>query len=391
MVIASGQFLKRLGGILLALSLTHCGDETDPDAISPLELKSPGGLVLVDNGEGKVTLKWYTSNLEEDFEGYNVYGAALTDASLTTLGMSVGSPVQLLDEDGEPKEAVKLNIMPTFDYTTDNENALPGAAAPIAEAEEESELSKLPIHSRNESDTTDPLLPTCRPNSEGTCEFNTSATVPDPATIYANGVVSFDLSSAGIQLTEGTQYCFFVLAVQSEGEEVSESSSDLACITPRFKASVSLSFASNQTIDLTTLRGACSTSTHSCGTITPTSTNTGSQLRYQTTTNVKAFNGIGKPIFIKRLDTFKNGFTDFVEKAPTFVYDSNDVAHTGGYAPNGQLIKIEPYSMWAVAEQDATTATSIYYHYFWVNSSAPQSATGTVDIEFRIANFADKP
>ena len=231
-------------GLGVALSLLSCGDENDPDAVSALELKSPSALRIIDDGEGKIRLKWSGPNPEDAFEGYNVYGAKLTNTELAAISLTKGQPIQLLDNAGDAVEAVKTTILPKFDYTTANSNALPGAGESPASIEEDTELSKLPFHQRNSSDATDPLLPTCRTaTGNQTCVLNTSATEVDAAGYSSNGVVEFNLGES-IQLDEGSQYCFFVLSVQSGGKEVSSSSTNVECVTPRYKATFTWSASS---------------------------------------------------------------------------------------------------------------------------------------------------
>lgn len=73
-------------GLVLSLAgLTGCGDDDVFTTVNEDELAPPLGLTSI-TGNGRVTLMWFTSNFEDDFEGYIVYqatGDLSTDQSST--------------------------------------------------------------------------------------------------------------------------------------------------------------------------------------------------------------------------------------------------------------------------------------------------------------------
>ena len=400
-------FHKRLLPLTLGIGVAiaaGCGDSNDPDAITNLELKSPTGLSIIDKGEGKVVLEWYTSNPEEDFEGYNVYGAAVSD--LTAAGVTEGDPVKLLGTDGAEDDTVKETILPAFDYSTTNTNALPNAPVAIAAQEDENTLSRLPIHSQNAAGDA-ALLPTCRPAktagaAKGTCTFVSEAnsnTEKDAADISSNGIVQFDLyGSAGIQLTEGTQYCFFVLSSQNDGKEVSESSSNVACVTPRYKKE--LSWTPGNSSSVIDLRGAIADSkcaSHACD-ISIASAATSSTTSYLALEaknsgggwSMSASNNGYGLVYIKRMGVYENGFDDLKVTGGAMSLDTNNVKNGNSYGIAKQSEAIIPKGMYAIAVDAGTaasTSSTYYYFYLWVSGDSLASGTATT-LELRIPTAA---
>ena len=378
-----GQFWRWLliAGSAATL-MSGCDDKTDPDALSAADLKSPSSLWFMDKGSGKVVLKWFTSNPESDFEGYNVYGAKITaDALNATDGITVGEPIKLLDADGEPVAAVKDTVMPLFDYSDANlDNALPGVTTAIQI--DETKFATLPIHQRNPEDPEDPLLPTCSP-SNGVCSVVTAA-ITDPSTITSNGVVSYDLEESGITLEIGTSYCFFVLSVQSEGAEVSEGSSDVHCVVRRHKTTGSWESSATHIVDMRTLLTNCNAG--DC-TVTTTAGNTGNNLFLENLGGVlNLSNGSTRSYMVRRLGVVPGGFDEFIGKAPKLVYDSTKLEMGGGYSLPGQSVAIEPKGMYAIAvgDEDVTKTTDWHYHYMWISNDSVAGGT-KIEFEFRLA------
>ncbi len=376
-----------IGGLLG----TGCGDASDPAAITNLELKSPTGLTIIDQGEGKVTLQWYTSNPEDDFEGYNIYGGQVD--SLPS-GVTEGSPIKLLDTNGEESASAK-SALADFAYDAANtDKALPGAPAAAAADEEANALSRLPIHKVADGEA---VLPTCQP-ANGVCTA-VSSSISDASAVTSNGLVTYDLfGQSAIQLTEGKQYCFFVLSSQSEGTEVSEASSNVACVTPRYKHTISWTNAdsASQQIDLVALLADCvKAADHTCGTTTILASRESSSKSLRFLKN-KEFETPGYQdqdaranIYVKRMGYYPDGFAGFSEKAPQLAVDPNDIEHGGGYSIEGQSVLMEDNGMFAIAVGDAARAntTKFYYHYLWIDGS---SAGTSVKFELRLAKNQDQ-
>ena len=404
----AAKILIRLGGygaLLLLFSFGCEGEKDDPDIVDRADLKSPGALDIVDLGAGKVQLRWFTANQEDDFEGYNIYGASGT---ATELGVTEGSPMQLLDNSGEPKETTK-EILANFTYRSDNANALPGVADNAEGVYEQGEkkFSAFPYH-KVRTATKEPNLPTCKPNinsQKGICVgLGTAKEETDASSINSNGVLIYDFPEI---LTIGHSYCFFIFSVQDEGSEISQSSTNVACIIPRYQVAGNFTYtvanASSEyfLFDIRALRVECTTSCpealaiSSDGTseLASGQTNETNPLQFENYGASSIINLVsGQKTVVRWMGKFIGGFQDplfvsSVAQAPSLVYDSNNIKHGGGYVPQFQSIPLAQYDMFAVAVNDPTsTATEtqdFYYDWIWIESI---DTGGKVAVQARLAS-----
>jgi hypothetical protein len=413
-----------LAGIAVAGALVvGCGDkESDPDAVTVDELKGPGKLWIQDQGDGAVTLNWTGSNNEDDFDGYNVYGVktAAPGQPATVGGLAEGNALQLLDDDGEPVEAAKTTLA-AFNYNPDNGL---GLAAPMSdnfslqdaaegEEEEEAEFEALPIHKKNGEER---LLPTCKHDGAGKCMDTTAAnegqTVEDNNTLYAvNGPISYSLTG----LKVGSTYCFLVLSTFDRGEEVSQSSSNMACVTPKYAKEVAITLPTSDDastflkLDFNAWIDACATAADGkCpdpGTMFDEAGDTAAHKASDPgPIYVEYSDNIEQPVFvagknhaIADLGYYESGFSDptLPKSAPTLVLDKNStksptdtaargpISNQGGYSIAGQSITIAAghvyvFAISKVAEGDESVPEK--FHYVWAYVADP--ATGKV--QFRI-------
>ncbi len=376
-------------GVGLLSGLWGCGDKNNPLAISALDLKPPGQLSIRDNGNGKVTLSWLTTNPEDDFEGYNIYGAKLTDADLKTAKLTQGQPLKLLDDSGEPVAGV-ADTLKYFSFDNKNPYVISAnAPAPIVVDEEQSQFASLPIYHMNPADPTDPLLPTCSP-VKGTC-----VDVVKEDSIVSGAAKSFGPVTYTIEgLTVGSQYCFMVFSVQDGGKEVSQSSSTLQCVTPKYRIGGTVTMPSSgfggHYFDLRTLLTTCTTKCDASLTYASTSARTATQINnvytgapasfesYSTdTTNV--FLATGQNAFIRPMGYFAGGFDETMPAVPKLVYSATDPDQGGGYSKEGQSVLLQSGYLYAIAVGDSaqTDTTKFNYHWLWISSSNASVTRGT--------------
>lgn len=392
----------------LALCASWClsacgGDSNDPDVITRDDLKSPGGLQLIDQGNGTVELRWFTSNYEDDFEGYNIYGAAISAAEMSDLGLIAGEPIQLLDNNGDAIEGAK-SILARFTYESSNENALPGAADnenPDTTETDELKFSAFPYHKLRTANS-QPNLPTCKPNianTAGSCVFlGSSKEETDADDITSVGELSFTFppdnatSSADDLLTIGQNYCFFIFAVQDEGKEISQSSTNVACIVPKYKATISTALTDanpyvgpqgdDSNNGLEAFRASCASD--SCSTWSMVAR--ASQLNTTNFTNIafsfESYGGdvsyfvSGNNAAILPLGYFANGFSDSnfiaqIDAATALDLQSPTATkNPGGYSIEGQSVPIYESHIYVLAsgDQSVEDPTSFYYDWFYVSA-----------------------
>ena len=376
-----------LPSIVLLSPLLGCGDASDPDIITRTDLKSPSALKVIDLGNGSVQLRWSTANFEDDFEGYNIYGAVISDSELEALGAPKDEPLQLLDAAGDPVEKAKA-VLGAFSYVADNPYALPGTvdnAAAKYNNLEEKKFSALPYHKLRTANG-EANLPTCRPVPDtADCKFlGSEKSEVDSDTITSIGVLNFTLEE---NLPVGEQACFFVFSVQDEAEEISQSSTNIACVVPKYKAtaeSFTFSPGTNKNFGLlSAIRANCATGT--CAPLSPTESSTpinGSDatksFQFEQYTGTSANIVSGKNAVIVSLGYFASGFTDpdFVELvsvAPALVgFDPANNKQSGGYSQPGQSIAFEPNHIYVVASADPAIAapTAADFYYDWIYASA---------------------
>lgn len=410
-----------IAALLLAVSMigvTGCGGEKDdPDVVTRNDLKSPGALKIADLGNGDIRLTWFTSNYEDDFEGYNIYGAKGTPEEL---GVTEGEPIQLLDAEGDPIDSTKT-ILSTFSYNSNNPSSLPGAAqvtdGALAE-DTELKFSALPYH-RLRTANSEPNLPTCKPNisgQEGECVFlGSSKEETDASAITSIGTTSLDFPET---LTVGQSYCFFVFSVQNEGEEISQSSSNVACVTPKFKlnGSATVGTAGNNALQrlqsdeesnqLDAIRDACSQG--DCPElafaaentqISPSSPqNITFQFEKYSTSDDAVYIVTGNNAAIRSLGYFSDGFADpefldQISQAPAFsLSGDSSVKNPGGYSLEGQSILLKANQIYVLASGDQSEATPTSFYYDWLYFSQTCEAAGstcTVDFQLLLSGKRD--
>ncbi len=384
-----------LGGLAVG-----CGsDASDPTALTLDELKAPGNLWIQDGGNGNATLYWTGSNNEDDFDGYNVYGM---NKSKIGDAYSEGQAIELLDEAGEPVAAAK-EYLEKFNY----DPAKPFEEAAAAAADGEEKFSALPVHQKNGEEG---IFPTCGVET-GVCKNHSTtfarATVEDNSARGVNGSVSYPITG----LKVGQTYCFFVLSSMDEGQKVSMTSTNIACVTPRHKAEFSLTLATDTSddslFDLHAFRTTCE-GTAGCktgpttevaavaGTASATADSTGTLYVETFFATPIAFLTPGKNSGIRDLGFYETGFSDpsLPRSAPALVLDANPgsvsggpIINGGGYTPAGRSRQIEKNHVYVIAvpQKDATgTPTSFYYHYLWVKGDV--TVGSPVAVEMRISS-----
>ncbi len=381
-----------LGGLAVG-----CGsDASDPEAITLDELKAPGNLWIQDGGNGNATLYWTGSNNEKDFDGYNVYG--LNKSKITFGGYAEGQAIELLDEAGEPVQAAK-DFLAQFNYNFEKPFEEKGATT---DDDGEAKFSALPVYQKNGEEG---IFPTCGVEA-GTCKNHSTSfarqAVSDNSDRGVNGTVSYPVSG----LKVGQTYCFFVLSSMDEGEKVSMTSTNIACVTPRHKSEFSITIANSNSnssvIDLHKFLETCTASGCANGDATAVSVSTvdtadeSSPGPMYVEENQGGVFTPGKNVGVRDLGFYALGFKDptLPRSAPALVLDTsgtNPIINGGGYTPAGRSRKIEKNHVYvfAVPAKNATgTPTSFYYHYIWVKDTV--TAGSPVAVEMRISSVLDQ-
>lgn len=387
--------LTRTGTSLVALAalvLGGCGAKTDnPDAVTLENLKSADSLNIADQGNGTIVLSWRGSNYESKFEGYNIYGMAKTDAELTTLGLTKGQPVQLLDGLGQPIEGAKTALA-KFNYGDNLNTPVESTAAADADAK----LSFLPIHSAKKADGT-AVLPTCQPSGT-TCVATTEANKKTSG-VTNNGAQTYTISG----LTVGTQYCFMVFSVLDGGSQIAQTSTNMECVVPRIevKTTMNPSLGVSAPYDFRDYVSKCTGAT--CGTFTNGTVGSAATATSEMPLYVEVFGGIvyfttGKNAAIQDLGYYANGFANAsVPKAPvlkqTFDNSTNTVANGGGYAVPGQSLVVKANHVYALAVSNAaadTAPTSFRYHLIYTSDTTDPSSAAAFNVTLRLAVNPDQ-
>src|SRR5689334_12239962 len=149
-------FLKAL---MVMPFIVSCEKAEDPSAIDVSNLKFPHNLKISDQSGGDIQLSWNGANFEDGFEGYNVYGMKFSDEDIEKwagVGLAIGSPLQLLDDDGKPRAEVK-EILALFNFNGEDLES----AKKSVDDDGKRKIVFLPIHSQNKKG--EPILPTCYP------------------------------------------------------------------------------------------------------------------------------------------------------------------------------------------------------------------------------------
>lgn len=426
MNLASGKWLRVRAPLFGALALgvfggvvSGCSDSaSSPDAVTVSELKYPGDLVIWDKGDGKVVLEWSGANNEEDFDGYNVYGMKGTAG---TLGVTEGVALELLDDKGEKNPATDA-ILANFNYdpaTTKLEAK--GTAIALAETEDSDapEFSYLPIHT-GPADAR--LLPTCKP-AAGTCTMTNAANqdaTASNATYAVNGRVKFEVPET---LKVGDSYCFFVLSSMDAGETVSQTTSNVQCVVPKYSIGFNLPIPAGaddpKHFDLRTYIAACEASTtgkcaapaapvldaaaDSTNNPTAAKSHTAADpmpIYIETSTTGAVGFVAGSKTAINDLGYYEKGFDDVTlpKGAPVLVLDDTTIGGTGvnadapafnggGYSIAGQTVPLVAGHVYVfgVGSATATGAGPYFYHWLYVKS-AP--AGGNAAVEMRLTKKA---
>lgn len=389
-----------LGG-LTALTVGCGSDASDPAAVTLDELKAPGNLWIQDNGNGAATLYWTGSNNEADFDGYNVYG--LNKSKITFGSYSEGQAIELLDEAGEPVQAAK-DFLGQFNYNSEKPFEEKGATAAD---DGEAKFSALPVHQKNGEEG---IFPTCGVDA-GVCKNHSTSfarqAVSDNSARGVNGTVSYPVSG----LTVGQTYCFFILSSMDEGAKVSMTSTNIACVTPRYKSEFTMNIptgnADKVVIDLHGFLDGCKASGCATGVASALAVSDLGASAGATSPGplyIEHFqDGVFTPgmnVGVRDLGFYALGFADptLPRSAPALVLDSNvgttsgaPIINGGGYTPAGRSRKIEKNHVYvfAVPAKDATgTPTSFYYHYMWVKDAV--TAGSTVAVETRVSSVMDQ-
>lgn len=398
-----------LGG-LTALSVGCGSDSSNPTAISIDELKAPGNLSIRDNGNGSATLSWTGSNNESDFDGYNVYG--LNKAKIDGFGTTYkeGQAIELLDEKGEPVDAART-FLGQFNYNPDKPLEETGTGT---SDDAEAKFSALPIYKKGADGKG--IFPTCGVNG-ATCKNHDASfprqTVKNDSARGANGQLSYEISG----LTVGQTYCFFVLSSMDEGAKVSMTSTNIACVTPRYKSEFSITIPADKSepysdaiqFNLHSFLKACQGST-GCAAGDSASVATVNMPKGADGTSVGPMyvenfqDGVftpGKNVGVRDLGFYAEGFNDptLPSSAPALVLDTTDgkdskapIINGGGYTPAGRSRKIEKNHVYvfAVPAEDDTSdrPTSFFYHYVWVKGDVV--AGQATQVEMRVSTVINQ-
>ncbi len=414
----TGVFTVGVLAMLMSIPLGCSDNSSDPEAITVGDLKYPSGLSIQDLGNGKVELSWLAANNEGNFDGYNVYGIK---GKAADLGVEEGKAIELLDDKGEVQEAARTTLG-NFDYDPKG-NKISAKAAAAATAEGEApKFSARPIHQLNAAGDKK-LLPTCKTKTESgvatcvlTTEENLGKDVDDDKAYAVNGRVTFAVPDV---LEVGESYCFFVLSSMGKGEKVSQTSSNVACIIPEWKANdgfdVTLPLSSSSDslkFDLTAWRkNSCTNTTDSRDCSDPGST----YITTDTTTKSHKPDAVG-PLYIEYVDDngqakaafvagkghgiadlgYYTGFSDSTVpvKAPTIVVDINQsgssepapILNKGSYSIAGQSIPVVEKHMYIIAVPEDLTASTLKYHYYWIYVSS--ISNGVAKFEMRLPKDA---
>ncbi len=397
MRIALGGKLRRsmlvCAGIM-ALGLGACDDDnSDPAPVALDELQAPRGLTITDLGSGTVRLMWSGSNNEDDFDGYNVYGAKDPDVDLKE-----GQSLKLLDEEGEPDAGAKA-VLQKMAYNGSDLDKVGTKTDP------EKEFEYYPI-SKSSGETV--YTPTCQPSEttgEPECKMVESE---EPAKQTFNGRTYFDYEG----LTVGTKYCFLVLSSMDAGTKVSQASSEFRCVTPRAVAKTSdgkfaHAKADNGTgnaLDLAALRANDDCKAGSC-TITGSDPVKAADDSAQEFCNKETKQGLcienfgtpevmnfttGKNTVMQDLGYYADGFSDMtLPNIPmiSVLDNTNELQNGKGYSLPGQSLAVLANHMYVVAEPANDDATSFYYHLIYVSET---DGSSTVTFEVRVAVTADQ-
>lgn len=377
-----------VGALALGSLIIGCDKATDPAPVALDELKFAFGLKILDQGNGAVRLKWTGVNNEEDFSGYNIYGAK----DNTTVAALEGKAIKLLDDKGDVDEAGKATLGKMGYNGKDWETAGPAT-------NEKGDFAVYPYYKLKNGE--DAILPSCLPSgTAGTDGVECKTLTAEGNTGSVNGPTYFDVTGLKI----GSNYCFTVLATLKSGKKAAPATSEVRCIVPRASVAPTGSFTwkrlEHATLDLAALRTACGTSPGATCTLTAPATKaeSNSSCTGNQSLCLHYFQG-GIPYFtassysgIQDLGYYENGFNDAtLPKIPKIAMGT--IQNIDGYSLKGQSVPVIANHLYVVADGEKDNSTSFYYHLIFVkslaNSTSTETATGT--LEMRISNKIDTP
>ena len=380
-------------GACLVAAIAACGDSgSDPAVVTEDELKSPSGLFIVDHGAGSITLYWKGNNYEENFDGYNIYGAKYeTVKDYITGDIAKSSALQLLDSDGEVVAASK-SLLGAMSYSIET----PFEAEGTASADETKEFTALPIQ------TTADAFPSCRPEkeSDGECK-PLSATEETHVERGFGGMAHYGITG----LTVGTEYCFLVLSSMDGGTNVSAVSTELKCVVPKHKGSLELTdvgTSKSYKINLSDWRSNCSGKENCSSDITTTDLISSTQCTTNTETSFcienfgsdpkRTYFTPGKGAAIKRIGSFSDGFAEktLLYTKAISLFKSTKV--DDGYVAPGQSLPVQVGYVYAVATaSDISLDSPTSFYYDFVHISSIDHNTGAIKIDYLLSNAVDTP
>lgn len=370
-----------------------CGDKaSNPDAATVEDLKFPAGLSIQDNGGGSVTLMWRGANNEDDFDGYNVYGAKATADILA----QKNKVIELVDGDGNAVPAAKT-YLEKFNYNGKD------LETKGDKKDADAEFEFLPINTPNAA--AEPQLPTCRISGDN-CVATTDANKTTKGKL--NGLTKFEYKG----LKPGSEYCFLVLSSMGEGETVSQTSSEVRCVKPKLKTTITLkvdgtSADSRVGVNMDKLcdkaAGTCTAPATADGTIVVQGTEANSACTASTAKiqacadtpedlNLEDFSSDGSAIYftggknaaIKIVGYKSGGLVDATlpQDLPALTEWSANLENEGGYSLSGASLPVFPGYVYLVAV-GAGDATPTAFTYYWVYVESTSVARGA-DVKLQV-------
>lgn len=376
-----------VGALALGSLIIGCDKATDPAPVALDELKFAFGLKILDQGNGSVRLKWTGVNNEEDFSGYNIYGAK----DNTTVAALEGKAIKLLDDKGDVDEAGKATLGKMGYNGKDWETAGPAT-------NEKGDFAVYPYYKLKNGE--DAILPSCLPSgTAGTDGVECKTLTAEGNTGSVNGQTYFDVTGLKI----GSNYCFTVLATLKSGKKAAPATSEVRCIVPRASVTptAALSFEENKHLPLAldVLRKECGTAAGSSCKLTPGSLVNEKNLNCDGNQSICLNYFNDQPFFtassysgIQDLGYYELGLKD-----PTFPkvpkISLGKIQNLDGYSLKGQSIPVVADHIYAVADGEQENPSSFYYHLIYVKSVSNNAASSTANatVEIRVSNKIDTP
>ena len=381
-------------GVLTGALLFGCGDDkASPEAVDIEELKFASGLTITDLGNGTVQLSWLGTNNEDDFSGYNIYGAKTTTGS--EIQAKEGQTIQLLNDTGDPIEAGRA-LLAQMSY-----NGTDWESVGTVESDDDDDKFKFFPYYVNKNEDDEPIVPSCTPSGEN-CAVSDADTDFD-AVASVNGRQTLQLAG----LVPGGLYCFTVLSTLDEGNNVAQTTSEVECVAPRHKIETTFVVDSNEIggdtstgrnmrIDLKAVREACAAGT--C-TFTGTEIASGNFCNGDNTTEALCIENVnGSPNFtaglnagVQDLGYYTSGHASSDLPTAPALQSINTLQNVDGYSLAFQSVFSVADHIYVVAEPVPDGTTSFYYHWFYISSIASEGTTKhTYTMDIRISTLADE-